>query len=201
MTLRACSLLVLALGTVSAPGAALAQNHARGARPAESFGIDKHVAISSDASLSVQRSTTSGVSGATTSIQLSPALDYFSVDSFSIGGFVGASYTTTGDDHSTRFSIGPRVGYHVVVSDMFSVWPKVGFSYAATTSTVDQAVGATTVAVTTRNSNVTLNLFAPFMVHPAPHFFAGFGPFLDTDVRGDARTRVWGGKLLIGGWI
>jgi hypothetical protein len=33
------------------------------------------------------------------------------------------------------------------------------------------------------------------------HFFAGFGPFLDTDLSGDARATAFGGKLTLGGWL
>jgi hypothetical protein len=39
------------------------------------------------------------------------------------------------------------------------------------------------------------------MFHPVQHFFAGFGPFLDTDLSGDARATVFGGKLTLGGWL
>jgi hypothetical protein len=39
------------------------------------------------------------------------------------------------------------------------------------------------------------------MLHPAPHFFAGFGPFLDVDLSGDNRATTWGARLTLGGWI
>jgi hypothetical protein len=35
----------------------------------------------------------------------------------------------------------------------------------------------------------------------APHFFAGFGPFLDADLTGDNKATVIGGKLTLGGWL
>jgi hypothetical protein len=47
----------------------------------------------------------------------------------------------------------------------------------------------------------TLNLFAPIMFHPAPHFFVGFGPFLDTDLSGSDKVTTYGAKLTIGGWF
>lgn len=88
--------------------------------PAESFGAKRQVAISSDASLYIQRATTSGISGGTTTLQIAPAVDY----------------VTSGDNHSTRFSIGPRVGYNFGLSDLVSIWTKVGFSYASTSGAV-----------------------------------------------------------------
>jgi hypothetical protein len=169
--------------------------------PAESFGAKRQIAISSDAALNVQRATTSGVSGGTTTLQVAPAVDYFVLNNFSVGGFVAVNYVTSGDNDSTRFSIGPRVGYNVTLSDLISIWPKVGFSYASTSGTVGRAVGDTIVSTPFSSSNLALNVFVPIMFHPVKHFFVGFGPFLDADLTGDARTTVWGGKLTLGGWI
>jgi hypothetical protein len=106
-----------------------------------------------------------------------------------------------------RFSIGPRLGYNLGLSDFVSIWPKIGISYARTSTTTSTLVpdagqtSTTTVKRTTTGSGVALNLFAPLLFHPAEHFFAGLGPFLDTDLSGDNRTTVWGLKLTIGGWL
>jgi hypothetical protein len=169
--------------------------------PAASFGIKHQLAISSDAALSIQRSTTSGVSGGTTSLQIAPAIDYFVLNNFSVGGFVAVNYVTSGDNHSTRFSIGPRAGYNFAFSDLISIWPKAGFSYASTSGTVGRSVGDAIVSTSLSSSNLALNLFVPIMFHPVEHFFVGFGPFLDTDLSGDSKTTVWGGKLTLGGWL
>jgi hypothetical protein len=40
--------------------------------------------------------------------------------------------------------------------------------------------------LTTNANAFSLNLFAPIVIHPTQHFFAGFGPFLDTDLSGHA---------------
>jgi hypothetical protein len=93
------------------------------------------------------------------------------------------------------------VGYNFALSDLISIWPKAGFSYASTSGTVGRAVGDTIVSTSFSNSNLALNLFVPVMFHPVRHFFVGFGPFLDADLSGDARTTIWGGKLTLGGWI
>jgi hypothetical protein len=170
--------------------------------PAEVFGAKGELAISSDAALSIQRASTSGVSGGTTTVQLAPAFDYFVAPDVSIGGFLGFNYSTAGDNSSSRFSIGPRVGYNIPFSDLISFWPKLGFSYANTSTTVVIPISPTVSQSQTNSASAfALNLYAPVMFHPATHFFAGFGPFLDTDLSGDAKTTVFGAKLTIGGWL
>ncbi len=210
MKMRLSVLFVVGLATsVLGAGNAQAQEVAQqtaATGPAETFGGKGQIAISSDAALSAQRATRSGISGGTTTIQLEPAADYFFMGNVSIGGFVGFNYAKSGENHSTRLAIGPRLGYNLVLSDMISIWPKAGVSFASTSTTVGQSMSTTATTTTTRTTETTetttaLNLFAPVMFHPAPHFFAGFGPFLDTDLNGDTRTTVWGGKLTIGGWI
>ncbi len=200
-SLPAAVLITTVLCTWETAYAQSATEHTPVFGPAESFGAKRQVAISSDAALSIQRASTSGISGGTTTLQIAPAIDYFVLNNFSIGGFVAVNYVTSGDNDSTRFSIGPRVGYNFALSDLVSIWPKVGFSYASTSGTVGRAVGDTIMSTSFSNSNLALNVFVPIMFHPVKHFFVGFGPFLDTDLSGDARTTVWGGKLTLGGWI
>jgi hypothetical protein len=50
-------------------------------------------------------------------------------------------------------------------------------------------------------NNLALNLFVPLMLHPAPHFFLGFGPALDVDLTGDTKSTTIAGRLTIGGWL
>jgi hypothetical protein len=173
----------------------------RATGPAEVFGAAGQIAISSDAALTIQRRTISGVDGGTTSIQLAPAADYFVINNLSVGGFIGFDYATSGDNDSSRFSIGPRVGYNIPFSDLVSIWPKAGFSFAHTSATVSTTTGSTTTSTTNSNDAFALNLFVPVMFHPVRHFFVGFGPFLDADLSGDSRATVFGGKLTIGGWM
>jgi hypothetical protein len=101
---------------------------------ADVFGAPRQIAISSDVALTISRATTSGVPGGTTTVDLAPALD------FSIGGFLGLKYSTTGDNDSNRFSIGPRLGYNLGLSDFVSIWPKIGISYARTSTTTSTLV-------------------------------------------------------------
>jgi hypothetical protein len=163
-----------------------------GRGPSHLFGDQGQLAISSDASFTIEYRSPGDVS----SITLAPAVDYFVIDRVSIGGFIGWSYITADDAHSSRFAIGPRVGYNLTLSDMVSIWPKIGFSFA-TTDNDDDATDLEFEG----NDGIALNLFVPIMFHPAEHFFAGFGPFLDVDLSGDNKVTVVGGKLTIGGWV
>ncbi|HEY6880478.1 MAG TPA: hypothetical protein VI299_20785 [Polyangiales bacterium] len=184
---------LFALALLSAQGVSAQPPSSEGPVERESssgFGARKQLAISSDAALTIQRRTQSGAGGSVTSITLAPAADYFLFKGFSVGGFIGLEYNKAGKSHGTRFSLGPRVGYNVWLSEHWSLWPKLGFSYAHTSTSGD-----------IKQDAVALNVFAPFVFHPVSHFFAGFGPFVDTDLNGDNRATVWGAKLTIGGWL
>ncbi|MDB4972043.1 MAG: hypothetical protein JWN48_384 [Myxococcaceae bacterium] len=186
----------------------LLDRNARGALTvrddAAGFGTQGQWAFSSDAAISVQRQTQSDSPGAITTVTLAPAADYFIVKNVSVGGAVALDYRKAGDLHGTRFTIGPRVGYNFEVSRLLSVWPKLGFSYAHTNQDYRRGSinGLPTNATASNGSNaIALNIFVPVMIHPAPHFFAGFGPFVDTDLSGDNRATVWGFRLTLGGWV
>jgi len=160
------------------------------------------MAISSDAGLSISHTSVSG-GGSSTELILRPAVDYFLIDNLSLGGFLGLDYTSTSGGSTTAFSIGPRVGYNLPLSERWSVWPKVGFSFASTSVKVDstEVAGITTPSTSTSNTAFALNLFVPVMFHPVEHFFLGFGPALDTDLSGDNKSTVIAGRLTIGGWL
>lgn len=188
-------------GRADARGADVRGAGPRGQEAGGYFGQKSQLAISTDAALSIERRTQEG-SKATTTLSILPAMDYFVIDNVSIGGLIGVTYQKAGDDRATSFRLGPRVGYNFALSQLLSVWPKVGFSYSYNKVKVKQpSVGGNDVTVTSDNNAIGLNLFVPLMVHPAPHFFAGFGPFLDTDLNGDNRATTWGFRLTIGGWL
>jgi hypothetical protein len=196
------SVSVLALAFCTPAFAQSATEQTASGGPSQRFGEAGQLAISSDAALSIDHTSIGGFSGGSTSIELAPAADYFVARGISLGGFIALKYTKAGSDHATRFSIGPRVGYNWTFSDLLSLWPKVGFSFATTSGTVALPISdSTTLERTTSDSSIALNLFVPLMFHPATHFFAGFGPFLDTDLSGDAKATVIGGKLTLGGWL
>ncbi len=163
--------------------------------PADRFGEKRQLAISSDAALTISNTSVSGATGSTTTIQLQPAVDYFVIRNLSVGGSILLQHQSSGGSSSTSFGIGPRVGYNFPLSDLISIWPKAGLSIAHTSVSPPDPLPSAS------NTAVALNLFVPFMLHPVPHFFAGFGPFLDTDLSGTNKATTIGGKLTIGGWF
>jgi hypothetical protein len=170
--------------------------------PSGVFGERSQVTISSDAGLYVSTTSTSGLDGSTTKLTLRPAIDYFVANNVSVGGFVGLEYARTSAVHATTFAIGPRVGYNLAFAEHFSFWPKLGFSYSSSSTSVDTAVPPGTTSLADASGNhLALNVFAPVMFHAVQHFFLGFGPALDVDLTGNAKQTIVAGRLTIGGWL
>jgi Outer membrane protein beta-barrel domain len=200
--LRNSSVLLLLATLVVAPRRARAETEApqkppalpqvAANSPAGLFGGRGQLAISNDLGLLISNTSQSG-GGSTTSIQLRPALDYFVIDNLSVGAFIGLDYTHVPDSHQTIFDIGPRVGYNVPLSDVFSVWGRVGLSY----TNVNLGAGN---GGSTSSSSLTLNLSVPFLFH-VQNFFFGFGPALDVDLTGDVKSTTIAGRLTFGGWM
>jgi hypothetical protein len=168
------------------------------------FGRRAQWVVSSDAAFLIQRETTSHESGSAMTVKLNPGTDYFVIKNLSVGAELGLTYQKTGHSKDARLMIGPRVGYNIGLSQMFSVWPRIGLSYAYKTDDrqVPLVSGASApLSGSTNQNTVALNLFAPLMIHPTPHFFAGLGPFVDADLSGHKRSTIWGLQLTIGGWI
>jgi hypothetical protein len=156
--------------------------------PAGIFGMRGQVALSSDEGIATSFSSTKGVK--TFKYTFRPAIDYFLIDNVSIGAVLGFDYTSVGGAHTTVYSIGPRVGYNISFKPMFSVWPRVGLSYAGVNQS--SAPGS---------NHLQLNVSVPFMFHPLRHFFAGFGPALDADLSGANKTTAIAGRVTLGGWL
>lgn len=165
--------------------------------PSGRFGEEGQIAVSSDAGLSISNTSIDGIDGSTTNMILRPAVDWFLMDSLSLGGFVGVEYNSAPGGSSTVISLGPRVGYNLPLAERLSVWPKLGFSLASTSFEDDTIAGDEEET----NTSLQLNLFAPLMFHPAPHFFLGLGPALDQDLSGDSKATTVAVRLTIGGWV
>jgi hypothetical protein len=192
------SLLVVSFFIASFAGSASAQDPTQdtGGGPARNFGAPGQVAFSNENSLQVRHS-----SDKVTEIDIAPAADFFVLQNFSVGGVIGFDYTKVGNHDGTRFQIGPRVGYNLSFTNMLGVWPRVGLSYAHSSAGYTVANGNQEVSTSTSNDSIAINLFVPLMMHPATHFFVGFGPFLDADLSGDNRVTAYGLRLAIGGWL
>jgi len=146
----------------------------------------------------VATNSPSGVS----SVLIRPAVDYFLIDHLSLGAFTGVEYTGSPGGSTTTYGIGPRVGYDIPFSERFSLWPKAGFSFNSATVKVDSVNigGISTPSSSASNSALAFNLFVPVMFH-THHYFAGFGPSLDTDLSGDHKVTTIAARLTVGGWV
>jgi hypothetical protein len=118
------------------------------------------------------------------SVLIQPALDYFIASGVSVGGLVGFSY----DGSATGINLGARAGFNQALTERVSFWPTAGI------------VGNYLTSNGTSSSTATLVVLAPFLFHPAQHFFLGVGPFLSYLVKGGPDTQ-YGLDFVIGGWL
>jgi hypothetical protein len=124
------------------------------------FGNPGQVAVAGDFSLSFSHYNDSS------HLRIAPAADYFFLPHLSFGGQVIFEYDSyKGGGHATTFGLGPRVGYDIPLAAMFTLFPRLTLAY-----THFSPSGAD-------SSNLLgMFLYAPFLFHPVPHFFVGFGP-------------------------
>jgi hypothetical protein len=185
--MRMTVLGTLLLSSLLASRAAQAQNLADQVNTA-TFGNPGQVAIAGDFAISFLHRD--GVS----SLVLAPAVDYFFLPHLSLGGQVAFEYSSfSGGRSSSSFGLGPRIGYDIPLAPMFSLYPRAGFSFSHNTATGQPS-----------SNLLGLFLFAPFLFHPVPHFFIGFGPSLRGDFAGgDASDHVLtiGLESTVGGYF
>jgi hypothetical protein len=174
----------------------------------QAFGGPGTLAISSDMNLGFFGSSVSEGGGSSWTFLLAPAADYFIIQGLSLGGQIsyrhdhGSSTGTGGKSTSTdtdTFGIGPRIGYNIPINDYLSFWPKVGLIF-------------TDLATSGASGNTfDVQVYAPLLLHLAPHFFAGLGPGVQTDLTASAssggvsvpnppKTTSYGLYFTIGGW-
>lgn len=117
-------------------------------------------------------------------VLLQPALDYFLTSGISVGGLVGFGHA----GGSTTVNLGARAGFNQGLTERVSFWPTAGI------------IGSFQSASGMSNSTAQLVVLAPFLFHPAQHFFLGAGPFLSYLVKGGPDTE-YGLDFVIGGWL
>jgi hypothetical protein len=127
-------------------------------------------------------------SGGDYELAVHPAIDYFVTDELSVGAAVGFVYDSV-QTGTTLVNIGGRVGYNVGLGESVSLWPTAGVFFYHLTGN-----GMATQA------NTNLEIFAPFLVHPISHFFAGLGPSLAFEINGP-HDHSYGVDFVLGGWI
>jgi hypothetical protein len=121
-----------------------------------------------------------------TTFDLRPALDYFVIPNLAVGGAVEFAYSSPAHNPSTTtFTVAPEIGYELALSDTWSFWPQAALSISLPSQ---------------GNSYVALELSAPFLVHPAEHFFFGIGPGLQQGLTSNPATVIIG-IFRIGGYF
>jgi hypothetical protein len=170
--------------------------------PAGVFGEHGQLAIMGEAGALFTHTTVSGASGSSTTIVIRPAIDYFVIDHLSVGAFTGLEFSSAPGGSTTTYGIGPRVGYDIPLSERFSLWPKAGLSFNSSTIKHDAVTvaGFTSPKSSASNTALAFNLFVPVMFH-ANHYFAGFGPSLDTDLTGSPKVTTIAARAVLGGWL
>jgi hypothetical protein len=227
--------IALVLGLVTAGGTAMAQYPyppppppapGYAPRPVQQFGGPGTLAISSDLNLSFlgcsgcsspllasEGPEGNATNGSGWELTLAPAADYFVIQGLSIGGQIQYSHLHTSSSSSAGggssssdadlFGIFARVGYNIPIMELLSWWPKVGIGF------VD--VSGSSGGVSGSANAFDFQIFAPLLLHLAPHFFAGLGPYLQTDLSASAseaghsvasypKQTTYGLMFTIGGW-
>jgi hypothetical protein len=180
------------------------------------FGQRGQLVFSSESALYARWLTEAGSGASSTQYALAPAVDYFLLDRMLVGlAFHYSSSRATGVDPLTRLEItgsaesvggGLRLGADVPLGTWLSFDPRLSFAVSAG----DRHLESERVAVAYTTTAVTLSLYAPLLVHAAPHAFLGFGPAASRDFERTAdfgsaslenpRTAL-GASLVVGGWI
>ena len=133
---------------------------------------------------------------------LAPSLDYFVAPNVSLGGTLGFANGSSGSGATssdvTSITVGARAGFNLALTNMLSLWPRLGLSYNHFSSTVGGSSTSSTAY------DVILAIQAPLLWHPTSHFFIGAGPMLLTEVAvsdNSPKTTQLGVDALIGGYF
>lgn len=147
----------------------------------------------------------------------SPSAHYFVAQNFSLGlgvtvrqsPYVITVYNEYGPgadvvSHSTTLAIAGSAGYNAPLGKLVSLWTRADFGFADNQYPGLAAPSAPFSGHTSQG--VWLELFAPFLVHPVPHFFVGLGPDLLGEIalsRGPYATKQFGAGIgsTVGGWL
>ena len=130
------------------------------------------------------------------------AFDYTIIDRLTLGGSIAFSVTPgAGTDFkdgrtgatgsrdaatTTYFSIAPRVGYILPLSDMFAFWPRGGLSF----HTLSNKSPDTDVTTTNSFNQWAINLEAMFALVPVQNFFFLAGPVIDIPLTGTIKSET-----------
>ena len=120
-------------------------------------------------------------------LALHPAIDYFIINSVSLGATFGYYYSPAATG-TTRIDLGGRAGFNLNINDHLGFWPMAGFVLHF--QSADHG----------HDTSTALQIFAPFLYHLVPHLFAGLGPSVSVQTSGGNGTS-FGVDFVLGGWL
>ena len=188
---------------------------ARGQR----FGDAGQLVLSNDLELSVASLTYAGTDSTSRTLSIGGSIDYFVIDhvSLGVGANIASSYAR-GIDPTTSVpvtssyndvSFAPRLGLDLPLGSAFSIYPQ--FELAVGHAVYDETSAGSEDKYA--EDTVSVSLFVPFLVHPAPHVFIGFGPTAYHDLSNSVsypeplapsvqnRETTFGLGTILGGWL
>jgi hypothetical protein len=185
------------------------------------FGDEGEMAFTGALSASFGHLGYSSGGSSSTSVSVEPAFDYFSAPNFSegISAFFRYTDSTSGIDIGDRtltFGATVALGGNFWLGDRVSFWPKFSLGIWQSRTTLSAPMGGSVSVdgtsfpigpdtVITENAAF-IQIYAPFLLHLARHFFVGFGPdgyvdILHTANTIDNRRAYLGAESTIGGWF
>ncbi len=186
--------------------------------PVRRFGRARQWVLTNDLVASISSTQYVGTASSAFGACLDAGFDYFVVDDISIGAAAFASYgKTQGIDAIsgapvtstvTGGGVLGRVGFNVPMGPWLSWFPRASLIVAV--DGYDEVSGFSEDQYS--ETIETLAVFAPLLVHLAPHFFAGFGPsashdvsrsmsFPNAPVQLQNQSTTVGMSLTVGGWL
>ena len=188
------------------------------ARREARFGEPGELVLSGTLSASFGHSGISSEGLSSNSFGIQPAFDYFVAPALSVGAsafFRYNSLTSTASNtvgqKTVAYGLSGQIGLNLWLGERVSLWPKLSLSLSQNRFTLSPPatlpVGVELVDPAPEVQNiVSLELYAPFLFHPARHFFVGFGPdayvdLLNSFAGGSNRRMFYGAESTVGGWF
>jgi hypothetical protein len=186
----------------------------------ERFGERGELVLTNALVASVSSTGYAGTSSSSLGTALGGSVDYFPTRFVSLG--VAAAVSSSGTSllnndgtllPTSRSSLGGslavRLGVNLPIARWLSFYPLANIGFEA------ESIDTTYAGPDTKENEQALfvGLFAPLLVHPAEHFFVGFGPSISHDLSREFsfplqspnptsnRSTSLGAGLVLGGWL
>jgi hypothetical protein len=171
-------------------------------------------------SVDLGRLTYDNAATSRTSFNFAPRAAWFVVERMSLGASLLFDYyrSDSGNpvfplkESTVRYGGGATLGYDIPVSRLASMWFTFGAYFTRLEADVEAPSGTRLVhgqviPLSDYEENiVSVDFFAPILLHPVPHLFLGAGPQVFADVvhtteDTDTKRLYVGLSTIIGGWL